>query len=158
MGNFEKALDKARRHRNAHAVGGSLFQSSGGLTNLLQGPASAKAVSIAESQLERNRILAHRQKSPEADVFRILRTQVLQIMNKSGFRTLAITSPRYGEGKTTIAMNLAVSIALDLKQTVLLVDLDLNFSNLNIFLLVILIELFQFCYKFFQLNKCYCIC
>jgi capsular exopolysaccharide synthesis family protein len=51
-------------------------------------------------------------------------------MNKSGFRTLAITSPNYGDGKTTIALNLATSIALDLKQTVLLIDLDLRKPNL----------------------------
>lgn len=91
----------------------------------------SKPVPVDESLLEKHRILAHRVRSPDADVFRILRTQILQIMNRSGFRTLAITSPHYGDGKTTIALNLAMSIALDLKQTVLLADLDLRKPNLH---------------------------
>ncbi len=79
-----------------------------------------------DRQLEQNRIVAHRARHPEADLFRLLRAQVLQAMNKAGFKTLAITSPSYGDGKTTIAINLAVSIAQDVNQTVLLVDLDLR--------------------------------
>jgi Mrp family chromosome partitioning ATPase len=82
--------------------------------------------SITEGHLAANRIVAHHLRSPEADIFRILRTQVLHIMNQSDYKSLAITSPRYGDGKSTIALNLALSIALDLKQTVLLVDMDLR--------------------------------
>jgi len=37
-----------------------------------------------------------------------------------------VTSPRGGEGATTTAANLAISIALDVNQTVLLVDLNLR--------------------------------
>lgn len=76
--------------------------------------------------MERHYILAHRTDRAEADRFRILRTHVLQAMAQAEFRTLGITSPRYGDGKTTIALNLALSIAHDLNQTVLLVDLDLR--------------------------------
>ena len=94
-------------------------------------PPMATLAEIDEIHLERHRILAQRARSPEADIFRMLRTQILQIMNKSNFRTLAITSPNYGDGKTTIALNLALSIALDLKQTVLLADLDLRKPNLH---------------------------
>jgi protein-tyrosine kinase len=90
----------------------------------------SKSFDVDEAHLERHRILAHHPRTQEADIFRMLRTQILQIMNKSGFRTLAITSPNYGDGKTTIALNLAVSVALDLKQTVLLADLDLRKPNL----------------------------
>jgi protein-tyrosine kinase len=83
-------------------------------------------VPIHDGYLERYHVIAHRLRNREADVFRILRTQVLQIMNQNGYRTLGITSANYGDGKTTVALNLAVSIALDQKQTVLLVDLDLR--------------------------------
>lgn len=98
------------------------------------GCSAAPAFAIDEDQLERHRILAHRTRNAYADRYRILRTQVLQIMNKSGFKTLAITSPNYGDGKTTTSLNLALSVALDLKQTVLLVDLDLRKPNLLEFL------------------------
>src|SRR5262249_23739909 len=60
--------------------------------------------------------------------------KILQIMNQSGHRTLAITSPNYGDGKTTIALNLGLSLALDVKQTVLLADLDMRKPNLHTFL------------------------
>jgi len=96
----------------------------------LQKMTQSQVFQVDEAHLERHRILAHHPRTQEADIFRILRTHLLQIMNKSNFRTLAITSPNYGDGKTTIALNLALSIALDLKQTVLLADLDLRKPNL----------------------------
>lgn len=91
--------------------------------------AATSATKISEVVLDQHRIIAHRARSKEADIFRLLRTQVLQAMQQGGMRTLGITSPNYGDGKTTIALNLALSIALDLKQTVLLVDLDLRKPN-----------------------------
>ncbi|MCB1721344.1 MAG: CpsD/CapB family tyrosine-protein kinase [Rhodospirillales bacterium] len=87
-------------------------------------------LSAFETVLDYNRIVSHRTRSKDADIFRFLRTQILQSMNEHGFKTVAISSPRYGDGKTTIAANLAVSIAQDLKQTVLLVDLDLRKPSL----------------------------
>jgi len=76
------------------------------------------SLSDFEAALDRHHIIAHRTRSKEADLFRFLRTQILQGMSKNNFKTIAISSPRYGDGKTTIASNLAVSIAQDLKQTV----------------------------------------
>lgn len=84
------------------------------------------AVTLDPAVLEAHHIIAHRTRSHHADQFRILRTQVLQLMTTGGMKTLGITSPNYGDGKTTTSLNLALSIALDLKQTVLLVDLDLR--------------------------------
>ncbi len=84
--------------------------------------------------LDSHHIISHRLRSKEADIFRFLRTQILQTMNKHGFKTLAISSPRYSDGKSTIAANLCVSIAQDLKQTVLLVDIDLRNPSLAEFL------------------------
>lgn len=90
-----------------------------------------KHLSPFEDTLDRHHIVSHKTRSKEADIFRFLRTQVLQAMDKHGIKTIAITSPRYGDGKTTIATNLAISIAQDLKQTVLLVDLDLRKPSLE---------------------------
>ena len=136
MDKLEKAMEKARKEREANTTPSSFVSSTTGAKASPPHHASlaASAVPVEETLLEQNRIVAHSPHSPDADVFRILRTQVLQIMNKSGLRTLAITSPRYGDGKSTIALNLALSLALDLKQTVLLVDLDLRKPTLNQFL------------------------
>lgn len=87
-----------------------------------------------ERVLDQHHIVSHCVRSKEADVFRFLRTQILQTMTKNNLKTVAISSPRYGDGKTTIAINLAVSIAQDLKQTVLLVDLDLRKPSLQSYL------------------------
>lgn len=92
------------------------------------------ALSEFEDKLDRHHIVSHRTKYKDADIFRFLRTQILQAMDKHDFKTVAISSPRYGDGKSTTAINLAVSIAQDLKQTALLVDLDLRKPSLEQYL------------------------
>jgi capsular exopolysaccharide synthesis family protein len=56
--------------------------------------------------------------------FKLLRTLIFNFMRPEGLNTLQITGFGPGEGKSLIAANLAVSIALDSRQTTLLVDLD----------------------------------
>jgi Mrp family chromosome partitioning ATPase len=65
-------------------------------------------------------------KHPVADVYRLLRAQVLQRMKRLSIGSIAVTGARPGDGVTTTAANLAISIALDVNQTVLLVDLNLR--------------------------------
>lgn len=63
---------------------------------------------------------------PAAMAYKVLRTHVLQRMRANGWKTLAITSPTQGNGKTVTAINLAITLARDVKYTALLVDLDLR--------------------------------
>jgi len=74
--------------------------------------------------LERNRILNPESAEPASVAFRMLRTQVIQRMDANGWRSLAIFSPGVNDGKTTTAVNLAVSLASDRLHTVLLVGFD----------------------------------
>ncbi len=83
-----------------------------------------------ERILDEHHVVAYKTRSKEADVFRFLRTQVLRSMNELGLRTIAISSPRYGDGKTTTSANLAVGISQDIKRTTLVVDLDLRSPSL----------------------------
>jgi protein-tyrosine kinase len=76
--------------------------------------------------LESNRILDPSSPGAAAAAFRMLRTQVLQRMEEHHWRSLAVLSPGSEDGKTTTAINLAVSIASDHRHTVLLVDFDLR--------------------------------
>jgi protein-tyrosine kinase len=80
--------------------------------------------------LERNRIMNPSASEPAAVAFRMLRTQVLQRMDANGWRSLAIFSPGAHDGKTTTAINLAVSLASDRLHTVLLVDFDFKHPTL----------------------------
>lgn len=140
MDKLEKALQKARAQREAQLQQQVAEQKQRQAEQARFAPvesvatSSTEVVKVQEGYLERYHVVAHQARSKEADIYRILRTQVLHIMAQSGFKTLGITSANYGDGKTTTALNLAVSIALDLKQTVLLVDLDLRKPNVTEYL------------------------
>src|SRR5215475_1083202 len=54
-----------------------------------------RQVDLAEQQLEQNRIVARMRNGANADTFRILRTKVMQLLNRNNLRSIAITSPRY---------------------------------------------------------------
>jgi exopolysaccharide/PEP-CTERM locus tyrosine autokinase len=68
------------------------------------------------------------ERTPIAEGFRRIKRQILvNVANpKSGapVNLVLVTSARAGEGKTFCAINLAISIALEMDQTVLLVDAD----------------------------------
>ena len=89
-----------------------------------------RSIDVTPAVLERHRVATLGSDS-KADVFRMLRTELLNEMRKNDWRTLAITSPNKGAGKSTIALNLAVSFALEVDHTALLVDADLRDPDLR---------------------------
>lgn len=126
---LEKALQKAREEREAATAVTGVAAAAPSPVQPVAAAAEARRtrhVVLPEDALEQNRIVARLAHSPNADIFRILRTKVLRHLTDSKLTTMAVTSPNHGEGKTTVAVNLALSLALDVKQTVLLVDLDLR--------------------------------
>jgi len=128
MDRIERALQKAREERVSVAANAAA-EALRVATAPAPPPAPAyrtKTVAASDAVLENHRIVARLAHSANADVFRILRTKVLRHLAQGKHTTLAVTSPNYGDGKTTVAVNLALSLALDVKQTVLLVDLDLR--------------------------------
>lgn len=64
--------------------------------------------------------------SPAGHAYRMLRTQVLQRVRAHGMSTLGVISAVNGEGKTLTAINMALSLAAEPNQTVVLLDLDLR--------------------------------
>lgn len=60
------------------------------------------------------------------NAIKLIRTQIVQKMRENGWKTLGIVSPGDDEGKTFMAVNFAVSLAMELDQTCLLVDADLR--------------------------------
>jgi Mrp family chromosome partitioning ATPase len=137
MDRIQKALDLAQSERSQRPPQPRLERVSaarGGVTP----PPDLDAIIYTRTRvfqpspeiLEANRILNPACSDAAASAFRLLRTQVLQRMNANAWRSVAVFSPSARDGKTTTAINLAVSLASDRQHTVLLVDFDLRNSSL----------------------------
>jgi Mrp family chromosome partitioning ATPase len=134
MDRVRKALDLARLERAQAAAGPRPERAAPAAETAEQPPAPRSLTEIVYSRtrvfapalphLERHRILPPAAAGPAATAYRMLRTQVLQRMDANNWRTLAIFGARAEDGKTTTAINLAVSLGGDHSHTVLLVDLD----------------------------------
>jgi protein-tyrosine kinase len=87
---------------------------------------SAERFAVDREALRRTRVVFPNDGSEAARAYKMLRTQLLHRVRENGYRVIGITSPADGEGKTLTAINLALSLAAEPNQTVLLVDLDLH--------------------------------
>jgi len=92
---------------------------------------NTRIITVSPDFLRSKRIIAGLEPGAVTDAYRLLRTQVLQRMREQKWNTLAITSSGLHEGKDVTAINLAVSMAMEVNQTVLLVDLDLRQPSLH---------------------------
>ena len=80
----------------------------------------------AEMQPE-SRLVAHTDpQGPTADRLRYLRLRLNQVSDKETVKRLLITSPRPHDGKSTFALNLAVTLTEDGRRRVLLIEGDLH--------------------------------
>ena len=86
-----------------------------------------RVVEVPESLLKQNKVFAIEEGHPINESFKLLRTRILQTLRPNGWNTIQITGFGSGEGKSTLAANLALSMCKDARQTTLLVDL--NFRN-----------------------------
>lgn len=94
----------------------------------------SRKVELDPRKAEENRCVCLLPGTPEIDCFKVIRTQILQQTRKNGWNTLMITSVNPGEGKTVIAVNLAITFAKEYNQTVLLVDADLKQQKVHQYL------------------------
>jgi protein-tyrosine kinase len=88
-----------------------------------------RSLSIDPDQLRRQSLISpDGERTPNAESFRRIKRQVLANVGKSKAgvpgNLVLVTSALAGEGKTFCAINLAISIALEMDHTVLLVDAD----------------------------------
>ena len=70
-------------------------------------------------------------RGPTADRFRYLRLRLNQVWNAEKLKRILITSPLPHDGKSTVAVNLAVTLADEGKRTVLLVEGDLHRATIS---------------------------
>ena len=93
-----------------------------------------RQVDLYPGWLKQHRIIAGDSQDEVARAYKVLRTQVSQRMRQHGWRTLGVTSPGQGEGKTLTAINLSISLALERNQSVLLVDANLGQPSIHSYL------------------------
>lgn len=93
-----------------------------------------RIVECAEDALHGHRVLSGMEGGLFADSYRLLRTQVLHRLRENGWNVLGVSSPRGQEGKTVTALNLAIAMAMEATQTVLLIDADLKQPRVHDFL------------------------
>jgi len=71
-------------------------------------------------------ISLHDLRSPITEHYRKLYTKLLFVARERSYKTIAVTSSTMGEGKTLTSLNLALIMAQDLEQKILIVDCDLR--------------------------------
>lgn len=131
MERIKEALERAREERAGQTESSvTSNRSSAGQSDLVAPVeieyTQTRVVPLDPDRLAERRIVAHLPANPVADAYKVLRTQVLRRMIDNGWSALAVTSPTEGNGKTTTAINLAISLAREVNHTVLLVDFDLR--------------------------------
>jgi len=97
-----------------------------GITSETSYPNQIRDVRLNVAHLEQNRIVAHAASGPHGRYYDMLRTQILQEMDKKSWQFLGVTSPTAACGKSVTACNLAMSIARLPERSVLLVDMDMH--------------------------------
>ena len=144
MSKLEKALNRAKQARRGDESGENRREDAP-LDPLLDrvvrdGEATkpvyteTKVVSPDKSHLERHCLMTLLEDSEAADYYNRLRTQVLQRTRGKHHNAIMVTSALEGEGKTVTAINLAASLAREVKQTVLLADTDLRNPKIHEYL------------------------
>jgi len=83
-------------------------------------------VQLDDARLADDRIVSWKKSDPAYLAFDVLRTRLLRLFAENGWRTVLITSPTKGCGKTTVSINLAMSLSRQSAARTLLVDLDLK--------------------------------
>lgn len=146
MERIKQAIEKVKKQHSNEV--GRLAHSHSGSQNVIVAPLSSqdhdelesvsykrtRIVKLRAENLEKNRIVALNKNDPKSMIFDLLRTNVLQKMEENGWRTLAITSPTPGSGKTVVAINLAMSIAQLTNRSAMLVDFDLRRPKVGAYL------------------------
>lgn len=120
MSKIEEALERANKLRGADA------EKNGNIKD---------AFKNIEPQEINNKIVGVSQAgSPIAEEFRRLKSLLIRETKEDFLNTIMVTSSVDGEGKSTVAVNLAVSLAQELDHTVLLVDADLRRPTIHEYL------------------------
>lgn len=148
MSRIQEILKKAEREGGVHrtrglTADGPAFGTSGAAAAFAMpaalSPAMPAAAPLAETRepaaadvtLDARLVAAHAPQSLAAEQYRSLRTRIKNAEHARPMRSLIVTSPNKGDGKSLTAANLALTMAQEFQQRVLLVDADLRRPSLH---------------------------
>src|SRR3989344_3930886 len=133
MERIKEALERARQERQQSAGVYGAVTSRGAAAALPSQIAytQTRHAEISNEFLREKRVITGNDPDSFTDAYGILRTQVLKRLRENKWNALAITSPGVEEGKTLTTINLAISLAMEVSYTVLLVDADLRHPNIH---------------------------
>ena len=94
-------------------------------------PTLSAARAPVASSIDHRLVAALAPQSLAAEQYRSLRTRVTRAENGRALRAIVITSPNKGDGKSLTAANLALTMAQEYQQRVLLLDADLRRPSLH---------------------------
>ena len=83
------------------------------------------------SRMDPSLIAFHDPYSVEAEMFKVLRTNILFASEKQPPKTILVTSALPGDGKSFVSANLAISIAQGIEEHVLLIDGDIRKADIH---------------------------
>lgn len=115
--NGSDTRDISRDHTTGAIAGLSIFD---------EFSRQARYCPLDNETMRDNRIMSDEQPLAIRSAYKMLRTRLLQRMRANRWNRLGISSARAGAGKTVTAINLAISIAREPNQRVVLIDLDLR--------------------------------
>lgn len=99
--------------------------------DVIDGGPRDQIVKLNEAALFESRVVAALRKDTRVEPYHQLRTQVLKVLGREGWRTLAVTAAEDGGGSTLTAVNLAISLAQDVNHNVVLIDLNLRNPSIH---------------------------
>jgi len=134
MSKITQALEKAARERLQREVvvreEDQATAATHPVTVPIFVPGANEAVAIGEIRVDPHIVSATAVKSPIAEQYRILRTNLRSLRLRQTPKTLMVTSAMGGEGKSVTSLNLALTLAQQDRLKVVLVDADLRRSSI----------------------------
>ena len=129
MGKISDALERRKKERSIKTEGPLKKRPEKLIIKRTE--ASRAKEFIQQREYGHKLVVASEPDSLDAENFKVLRAQILFVRDRERPRTIMVTSAFPGEGKTFVAANLAVSIALGIDEYVLLIDCDFRRSSLH---------------------------